>query len=116
MANEFPGEIKRVEIRTCITRAGVVFLWAVSVPTPDGRETAWHTSARFAAETSETRWVRMRSNMGAGRYDVIAAPAGLADPVWAEASFAELLKLAFGNGRLIDNPDHPVLRSLKGLL
>lgn len=29
MANEFPGEIKRVEIRTCITRAGVVFFWAV---------------------------------------------------------------------------------------
>lgn len=114
VANLIPEEVKRVELRTCINRAGVVFLWPVPLPSAEGRETAWHTSARFAAETAETRWVRMRSNMGAGRYDVIAAPLGIADPIWPEIEFSELLRLAFGDGKLINSIDHPVIKSLKG--
>ena len=114
VANLVPDEIKRVELRLYITRAGVIALWPVAVPTSDGRENAWHVSARFAAEAAETRWVRLKSNTPAGRYDVLAAPAGLPDPIWPEIEFAELLRLAFGGGKLIDSLDHPVIKSLKG--
>lgn len=114
VANLIPDEIKRVELRLYITRAGVISLWPVAVPTSDGRENAWHTSARFAAEAAETRWVRLKSNTPAGRYDVLAAPVGLPDPIWPEIDFAELLRLAFGGGKLIDSLDHPVIKSLKG--
>jgi hypothetical protein len=47
VAKALPGETRTVELRVCITRAGTVFLWAVPLPTADGREIAWHKTARI---------------------------------------------------------------------
>jgi hypothetical protein len=110
-----PGETRTVELRVCITRAGTLFLWAVPLPTADGRENPWHKTARIAVELSEKEWVRMVANMGAGCYDILVAPPGLSEPAWPEASLADLLRVAFGNGRLIDTVDHPVIQRLRGL-
>ena len=111
---ELAGEVRLVEIRLCIYRAGVVFLWPVPLPAEDGRRIAWHETAREAAELAETRWVRMSANMGAGCYDVAMAAEGVSEPKWPEQSFQELLRLAFGKGKLIDSFDHPVLKRLRG--
>jgi hypothetical protein len=86
----------------------------VTLPAPEGRENAWHTSARAAAERAEKDWVRMVANMGAGAYDVYIAPLGIPDPDWPEQTLRDLLKIAFGNGRLIDTLDHPVIQRLLG--
>ncbi|MDI9848654.1 hypothetical protein QM467_11365 [Rhodoblastus sp. 17X3] len=109
-----PSETRIVEMRVGITRAGTVFLWPVPLPTPDGRENAWHTTARAAAEFAETKWTRMVANMGAGCYDVTVASADISEPIWSAATFQELLRVAFGNGRLIDSLDHPVVQRLLG--
>jgi hypothetical protein len=115
VAAALPGETRIVELRVCITRAGTIFLWAVPLPAADGRENAWHKTARAAAELSETEWVRMVANMGAGCYDILVAPAGISEPLWPNASFADLLRVAFGGGRLIDSVDHPVIKRLRVL-
>jgi hypothetical protein len=47
---------------------------------------------------------------------VRVAPASLPDPIWGDIEFSELLRLAFGNGKLIDSLEHPVIRSLQGQL
>jgi len=91
------------------------FLWAVPLPTPDGRENAWHKTARDAAGMAETGWVRMAANMGAGCYDVYETPQGLSEPDWPEDSLSELLRVAFGANRLINTVDHPILNRLRGL-
>jgi len=114
LAAELATEIRLVEMRVCISRPGTVFLWAVPLPTEDGRSNAWHETAREAAELAETKWVRMFSNMGAGCYDVAVAPDGISEPRWPEISFAELLKIAFGRGKLIDDFVHPVIKQLRG--
>ena len=114
VAAALPGETRIVELRLCVTRAGNVYLWPVPLPSTDGRENSWHKTAREAAELAETQWVRIVANMGAGCYDILIAPPGLSDPVWPDASFAELLRVAFGGGRLIDSIDHPVLQRLLG--
>jgi hypothetical protein len=114
IAAELAGEIRVVEIRLCISRSGAPFLWPVPLPAEDGRRNAWHETAREAADIAETKWTRMSSNMGAGCYDVAVAPDGLTEPKWPEQTFRELLKLAFGKGRLIDNFEHPVLKRLRG--
>jgi hypothetical protein len=101
-------------MRVCISRAGTVFLWPVPLPTADGRLNSWHQSQRNAAELGENQWTRMRANMGAGSYDITVAPPGVSEPRWPTETFAELLKIAFGNGRLIDRLDHPVLKRLRG--
>jgi hypothetical protein len=114
LAAELLGDVRQVELRLCITRSGVVFLWPVPLPSDDGRRNAWHETARGAVELSETAWVRMSANMGAGCYDVAQAPDGISEPNWPDTSLAELLRIAFGKGLLIDSFDHPVLKRLRG--
>jgi hypothetical protein len=52
--------------------------------------------------------------MGTGCYDVAVAPEGVAEPKWPEISLRELLRLAFGKGKLINSLDHPILKRLRG--
>jgi hypothetical protein len=114
MASQLGSEVRPVMMLTCINRMGQVFLWPLPLPTADGRVNSWHQSARAAAEEAEKQWCRMAANMGAGAYDIWRAPEGVSDPEWPKHDFRELLRLAFGNGRLIDSVDHPVLKRLRG--
>ncbi len=114
VAHSIPGETRVVRLTTSITRQGNVFLWPVILPSPDGREMAWNSSARDAAERAQSKWVRMVANMGGGYYDIWEADSSIAGPQWPEHTFQQLLKVAFGNGRLIDQEDHPVLQQLLG--
>jgi hypothetical protein len=114
VALAIPGETKVVRLTTAINRQGNVFLWPVLLPSNEGREMAWHSSAREAAERAQSVWVRMVANMGGGYYDIWEADGSVGEPQWPEHSFTQLLKVAFGNGRLIDREDHPVLQQLLG--
>lgn len=114
IAAAVPGEVRPVMLTTCINRQGTVFLWPVPIPSEDGRELAWHVTAREAAARAETKWVRMVANMCAAAYDVYEAPGEIADPNWPDHTFQKLLEVAFGNSRLIDKEDHPVLKQLLG--
>jgi hypothetical protein len=94
---------------------GAVFLWPVPVAKVDGRETGWGTSARAAANTAETKWVRIIANMSQSAYDVISAPGTLGSPIWPDKPMREILKIAFGETFIIRDGAHPVIKRLKGL-
>lgn len=113
MAMKLPGETKAVRLLVCMPRHGGIFLWPLALPNPNVRENAWHTSARKAAELAKTTWVRMQANMAVGMYDVTTSK-HIPDPVFPDISMRDLLSLAFGDGRLIDRDDHPVVRQLMG--
>lgn len=110
-----PGETKLVRLVPYLSRTGGLGLWPV--PLPDDllgkRDTNWGVTARSAAEIAETKWVRMQSNMALGRYEV-ATSDRIPDPVWPDITLNKILKIAFGDGRLIDRLDHPVIRQLQG--
>src|SRR5262249_43815964 len=93
---------------------GVVSLWPIRLPAPDDRKTEWPRSAREAAELAMTRWVRVKANMSLGAYEIFEAPGVVAEPVWPELSYAELLRIAFRE-RIITAFDHPVIKRLRGL-
>ena len=114
VAMALPGETRIVTLATTINRQGNLFLWPVPLPSEDGRQLAWHTSAREAAALARDRWVRMVANMSGGYYDIWEAEGTIADPQWPEHTFQQLLKTAFGGGGLIDSEDHPVLKLLLG--
>jgi hypothetical protein len=114
VAAEIPGETKPVMLTACVSRQGNLFLWPVPLPSDDGRENAWHATAREAAIRAETTWIRLVSNMGAGCYDIHEATGPIPEPVWTDHAMSELLRVAFGNGRLITSLDHPVIRQLLG--
>ena len=98
---------------TAITRQGVLFVWPVRLPGPDGKIDQWTQSSLEAATLAAGRWVRMQANMQLGAYDVLESTADLPGPVWPEMSFRDILSIAFKDRR-IESLDHPVLRKLRG--
>jgi hypothetical protein len=96
-----------------ITRQGVVFLWPIRLPGPDGRLDDWSRSALEAADFARDTWIRVQANMHLGAYDVVAAPGVVATPEFPALSLSEILRTAFKD-RYIDRWDHPVLRKLRG--
>jgi len=67
---------------TAINRQGVLFLWPVRLPPPDGRELEWNKSARKAAELAMTRWTRLIANMSLGAYEISEQTGAIPEPVW----------------------------------
>jgi hypothetical protein len=100
-------------LATAISRQGVLFLWPLNLPRPDGRTDEWTRTALEALDMATKGWVRVSPNMALGAYDVHTANASLPDPEWPQMPFRELLRIAFRD-RYIDKPDHPVLRRLRG--
>lgn len=98
---------------TAVNRQGVVFLWPIRLPGPDGKLDDWNQSALEAAQRAQAHWVRVQANMALGAYEVYEATAPLPEPKFPDLSLMELLKIGF-KGRFIDNLDHPVLKKLRG--
>jgi hypothetical protein len=98
---------------TAQNRQGVVFVWPVRLPGPDGKIDDWNRSALEAARMAVGKWVRVAANMSLGAYDVFEATGDLPSPEWPDTSFRDLLAVAF-KGRFVDSLDHPVLRKLRG--
>jgi hypothetical protein len=98
---------------TAINRQGVLFVWPVRVPGPDGKIDEWSRTALESADRAGKGWVRVTANTGLGAYEVWEASASLPEPEWPDLPFREVLRIAF-KGRLIDSLDHPVLRRLRG--
>jgi len=98
---------------TTQNKQGVIFLWPIRLPNPDGRHDEWNKSAMEAANHAMKGWVRVAANMSLGAYEVCAATGNLGDAEWSVPSFNELLRIAFKD-RFINSHDHPVLRRLRG--
>ena len=111
-----PQDTKAVRILTCISKAGVVFLWPARLPSADGPGRTWYESALAVSEIAKTHWVKMAGNRAAGAYEAHKASGDLGVPQWPDYDLGALLKLAFGGDRVINSPDHDVLRSLRGEL
>jgi hypothetical protein len=115
IARELPGEFVMATLFTTINRQGVVSLWPVKLPGPDGKQLEWHRSAAEAAELAMKRWIRVKANMSLGAYEITEAASILAEPDWPDLPFQELLRVAFRD-RPVDRLDHPVIRRLRGLV
>jgi hypothetical protein len=98
---------------TAFNRQRVLFLWPIRLPGADGKIDDWSRSAIDAADEAKSQWVRVTSNMSLGAYEVAVASGQVADPVWPDVSFQEIIKIAFRD-KMISDWDHPVLRRLRG--
>ncbi len=114
LLSELTGEVLYKTIFTAINRQGVVFLWPIRLPAPDDRKSDWSRSAREAAEMAMGQWIRLKANMNLGAYEITVADSVMAEPVWPELSFQELVRIA-SRDRMITALDHPVIKRLRGL-
>jgi len=113
MAQELPGEFAAVTLFTAINRQGVLRLWPVKLPGPDGKHNEWHRSAAEAAELAMKSWIRLTANMSLGANEVFQATGDLPEPEWPDIPFPEILKIAFKD-RIVDRADHPLVQRLRG--
>jgi hypothetical protein len=111
---ELVGEFVNKTLFTAINRQGVLFLWPVRLPDPEGKQMEWWRSAREAAELAMKQWIRTKANTSLGAYEMFVAESAMSEPVWPEATYQELIRLAFRD-RLISSLDHPVIKRLRGL-
>ena len=114
IARQLPGEFAMATLFTALNRQGVVHLWPVKLPPPDGRVIEWHRSLAEAAELAMRCWVRVKANMALGAYEIFEAQGTIPDPKWPEEAFQELLRIAFRD-RLIGTSDHAVIKQLRGV-
>jgi hypothetical protein len=108
------GQLKPVRLQLAMSRRGVLFIWPLTLMT-DGTSLgrSWHESALKAAELAKEKWVRIASDRGLGGYRIHVAEGEIAEPIWPDHTFNELLEIAF-EGRIIRSADHPVIRDLRG--
>jgi hypothetical protein len=110
---DLSNEVSYVTLFAAISRQGVIFLWPVKLTAPDSKRNDWARSAREAAEMAMTRWIRLKANISLGAYEIHVAESEMADPVWPDLSFTELLRIAYRD-RMITSLDHPVVKRLRG--
>jgi hypothetical protein len=113
IARQLPGEFVMANVFTAINRAGVVHLWPVKLPPPDGRVVEWHRSAAEAAELAMRKWIRMKANMQLGAYEIFESQGIIPEPEWPTLPFNELLRIAFRD-RYVGSLDHAVVKRLRG--
>ena len=115
MRGELAGEYAPYAVYTAMTRRGTLFLWLARLPGDDGKDFRWFSSLREAAEYAQTSWVRVLADQALGAYVVTLSEAKLSEPVWPELEMRDILKIAFGR-YIVDNLDHPLVKSLRGLV
>jgi hypothetical protein len=95
------------------TMQGKLFLWGVRVPVDDTKEPdRWMRTPLEAVRLAGKSWVRISWNELTHQHDLATCKA-TNEPQWPELTPKEVLKLAFKDS-VIDRPDHPVLRRLRG--
>jgi hypothetical protein len=111
---DLAGEVVYKAIFTAINRQGVIFLWPIRLPAPDDRKSDRTRSAREGAEMAMGQWIRLKANMSLGAYEITVAESAMAEPVWPELSFQELVRIAYRD-RMVTSLDHAVVKRLRGL-
>jgi hypothetical protein len=113
LLSDLTGEVVFKTVFTAINRQGVIFLWPIRLPAPDDRKSDWPRSAREAAEMAMGQWIRLKANMSLGAYEITVAESVMAEPVWPELPYQELVRIAYRD-RMIAALDHPVVKRLRG--
>jgi hypothetical protein len=106
---------RKVRLFICMNKRGTVFVWAAKFPVEGSAGRRYADTALRIAEEAKVLWVRMWGDRDLGGYTMVRAKGNLEEPKWPAKEFRELLRIAF-DGRIIDRPDHPLIRELNGEL
>ena len=96
-------------------REGGFFLWAVRFTDARGNPDSWSMSALRICTEYTDQWIKIKSKMSTGCYEVIKAPIEIPPPEWPAGGLKFLVNRAFKN-KIINSLDDPVIKRLKGLV
>jgi hypothetical protein len=66
------------------------------------------------AELAMSQWIRISSNKNVAGYVPAVATLDTSEPAWPKESLQELIKISF-KGKLINTPDNPIVKKLRGI-
>ncbi len=84
LADDLDGEYAAVALVPCITRQDDVFFMRVKLPGLDGKIDKWNQSKLEYIIAEAGKWMRLRSNQHAERYDKLTSLKPLPPPTWPE--------------------------------
>ena len=113
LLGELVGEWVSKLLVTAQTRQGTTFLWPIKLPDEEGRLDSWNQSALDIVAEYTGQWIRVTSNRQLGAYEVIKSTVEIPPPTWPAEGFEKVVARAF-KGKIINRPDHPVVRQLRG--
>jgi hypothetical protein len=108
------GSVVKVLV-PAVNQLGSVFIWPV--PADDGqtsRNNSWNESHRGAYQQAKIKWTKMVGDRAARQYRVYEASGNLPDPQFCSLPFNQQIALAFHGINTISDPEHPVLRAMRG--
>ena len=105
--NRLRNLIRYYHLAFIIDSRGRVGWWAV----PSRSENDWHISARTAMRHLMGEWGMMKSDQGGKGYKLEKPIDNLGEPMWPAGSYEDWYLKGLSD-KLIDSPDHPVLREL----
>ncbi len=114
IAAQLTDDVKLVKLAPGLTRQDKLFLWPCPMILEGKTPNQWHTSHNDAFDAAKSGWIRMKSNLACGFYDIIEPEKIMPEPDWPDMSFADMLQIAFNDDHIVDRDDHPALRRLKG--
>jgi hypothetical protein len=116
------NQVKPTLLQLTVLRSGVLIIWPLTLPNSEkgsGGGKSWHESALKARVIGKTKWTRVVADKAINGYQTYVAEGKLDGPDWVKLldgkTFNELLEIAFADKIILDE-EHPVVRSLRGLL
>lgn len=109
-ATEIEDEVHPRILVPLITRDGRLYLWPLRVGNGERLDNA-ASSSLAAMQVAKKKWIKLvwRGHS----FVTMAAKKDLSSPEWPDISFDEMLEIGFKD-RVIDSPDHAVIKSLIG--
>jgi hypothetical protein len=109
-ATEIEDEVNPRLLVPVITRDGRLYIWPLRVGNGERLDNA-ASSSLAAMQVAKKKWIKLvwRGHS----FVALTAKKELSSPEWPEIGFDEMLELAFKD-RVIDSPDHAVIKSLVG--
>ena len=111
MTETMKGYFWPVKFVLTVNRDDNFFLWPIKLSDKKGRSTSALKSTLKAEEEARTKWVRVEWN--GRKYKTIEAKNDRSIPDIPQQTFSQLLKLAIQD-RVIDSPDHFIVKKLEG--
>lgn len=96
--------------------SNLLFISDVGIkPNGEGELNSYHKSRMELYELAKEKWISISANMELGAYTATEAKSKIPDPIWPlkPVNIGEAIEIAFKNN-VIDSPDHPILKKLRG--
>jgi hypothetical protein len=121
MATIFGSRVSLRQVFVYQTASGKLALWACKLPRTEsgGRRSGgdkYNKTALKAADMAKSEWVMILSDQDEKCYRIFTPPSGskVVEPDWTKCPpFNELLRRAFGDGHVVKDNNHPLVRRLQ---